>query len=163
PVAHQDIPHTISDGVVISESDAIIDGYYNSTGTFIGAAIGGAAGATIGSGDGRILAATVGTIVGMSVGAAAQKDMTSKRAQEILIRLNEGEEIYIVLERTESPFFQGDKVKVVRDAYGNTRVIPFDQDPYLGGYSGEGYDIGDMEQSEEERKKAESDRSFLYE
>ena len=120
-------------------------------------------GSSIGGGKGRILAAGAGTVVGAVAGGAAQKELTSKRAQEILIRLEDGKEIYIVVERTSEPFFQGDKVKVVRDMYGNTRVIPFDQDPYQGGYSGDGYNIDDLKESEEAVEKAESDRSFLYE
>ena len=65
------------------------------------------------------------------VGPRIEKAMTSKVAQELTIRMEEGDVIVVVQERRDPEFMIGDTVRVRKNAYDSTRIFHSDEDPFV--------------------------------
>ena len=81
----------------------------NGTGTFLGALTGAILGSTVGNGNGSTLAALAGGLGGAYVGSQVNK----ANAQELSVKLDNGEHIVVIAKGKE--FHVGDKVKIIKD------------------------------------------------
>jgi len=81
----------------------------NGTGTFIGALVGAVLGSTVGRGNGNALATLAGGLGGAYVGSQANK----ANAQELSVKLDNGQDIVVVAKGKQ--FFVGDRVKIIKE------------------------------------------------
>jgi len=81
----------------------------NGAGTFIGALVGGVLGSTVGGGRGSALATLAGGLGGAYVGSQVNK----ANAQELSVKLDNGQDIVVVSKGKE--FIVGDRVKIIKD------------------------------------------------
>jgi outer membrane lipoprotein SlyB len=93
------------------------------TGAMAGAALGGiAAGSNIGSGSGSAAAAIVGALAGGLIGQRIEANANTRRAQEITVRLDNGE-LRAITQEADQMFYPGQRVRLL-SSYGVTRVTP---------------------------------------
>jgi outer membrane lipoprotein SlyB len=81
----------------------------NGTGTFVGALVGTVLGSTLGQGRGSVLATLAGGLGGAYVGDQANK----ANAQELSVKLDNGQHIVVVTKGNK--FLVGDRVKIIKD------------------------------------------------
>jgi len=81
----------------------------NGTGTFVGALVGTVLGSTMGQGRGSVLATLAGGLGGAYVGSQVNK----ANAQELSVKLDNGDRIVVVAKGNK--FLVGDRVKIVKD------------------------------------------------
>ena len=130
------VPHSLENGKVIDVHDVVIDGRMTMAGVYDGAVggsvLGGAVGADIGEPT-RVLrlALLAAQFSERWVGPSIEKAMTSKVAQELTIRMEEGDVIVVVQERRDPEFMIGDTVRVRKNAYDSTRIFHSDEDPFV--------------------------------
>lgn len=164
PVAHRGIEHSIERGVIVSAKEVIIDGQHSAVGIYTGAGVGGAVGSTLGSGTGSVLTSAAGAVAGAIGGAKVERELTSQKAQELIVRIEGGRDILVVQDSRNGVFVPGEEVQVVRDVYGNVRILAGDVDPYSVSIpDADAYMIDDLKEGAESEEKGESDDSFLYE
>lgn len=113
---------TVRLGVVESVRDVTMEGSRSGVGSVAGAAVGGVAGSSLGSGKGHIVGAIVGAVAGGLAGNAIEEGATRKPALEIAVRLDNGQTIAVVQEGQPDEFRNGDRVRVLKGARGDTRV-----------------------------------------
>ena len=113
--------HSVQYGTVVQVTPVQIEGTQTGAGALGGAALGGIAGSTIGGGRGSALTAVAGGIAGALGGAALEKGVTNKDGLEITVRLDTGEMLAVVQEADEV-YRIGDRVRVLKDNQGTTRV-----------------------------------------
>jgi outer membrane lipoprotein SlyB len=82
------------------------------------------AGSTIGEGKGSTLAALGGALAGALIGSAGEEKFTRKDGLEITVKLDNGNEVAVVQE-ADVPFQVGDRVRVLTNSDGTTRVEKF--------------------------------------
>ncbi len=92
-------------------------------GTLLGGLAGGALGSNIGSGRTANTAGAIGgALLGGAVGSNAQQSMSSRKGEEIIVRLERGGSVAVVQEISPNEQFSiGDRVKVLSGG-GRTRV-----------------------------------------
>jgi outer membrane lipoprotein SlyB len=111
-------------GTVIDVREGQIEGSQSGVGAIGGGAMGGAVGSTIGGGSGNVVATVGGAVVGAIVGNAVEKGVTGARALQITVRLDvNGKEIQVV-QGTDIPFAVGQRVRVITQPGGRSRVQP---------------------------------------
>jgi len=76
---------------------------------------------TLGGGKGSALMAVGGAVAGAVAGSMAEKEITTKDALEIEVRLDSGI-IQLVVQETGEAFDVGDRVRVVKGGDGSFRV-----------------------------------------
>ena len=113
--------HTVEYGTVTAVTQVQIEGTRSGIGTIAGGAAGGVAGSSIGGGRGQVLGTIAGAVVGGLAGAAAEEGITRKAGLELTVHLDSGEVVAIVQE-ADVDFRIGDRVRVLRDSQGTTRV-----------------------------------------
>ncbi len=130
--------HRLEQGTVISVREVVIDGTASNTGRTVGGILGGAVGAAASPSieddrDLRQAAGTVAvaTVAGVIVGPMIEKRLTEKRAQEMIIQLDEGDKVVVIQEIRNPPFEAMERVQVYTNVYGSSRVFHADEDPYL--------------------------------
>lgn len=106
-------------GVILKVHDVTIEGQRTHLGSYGGGIIGGAAAVPPGgvSGRGDALAVAGASVVGAIAGGAVEEYATRKRAQEITIRMDNGDEVTIVQEAPPD-YMVGDHVQVIHSAAG---------------------------------------------
>jgi len=109
-------------GTVLSVTHVKMEGTNNELYTLGGAALGGMAGNQIGQGRGSTAGAIVGALAGGAAALAAQRQLSSKNALQITIRLDDGRAISVVQE-ADVPFVAGQRVQVLTGG-GTDRVMP---------------------------------------
>lgn len=153
PSASIGVAHSLENGTVIDVHDVVIDGRMTNAGVYGGATAGGVLGGTAGAQitgtpTGAAVGMAGGVIVGAVVGPQIEKALTSKSAQELTVRLKEGEVIVVVQERRDPEFMIGDRVRVHRNVYGSARIFHSDEDPYIdsdtGAYLPDGFENPDL-------------------
>ena len=107
-------------GVVESVREVTMEGTKSGVGAVAGGVAGGVAGSHIGGGNGQIVGAVFGAVLGGLAGAAVEEGVTKKNAQEITVKLDNGQLIAVVQEAGEL-FNPGEPVRVLSDG-GTTRV-----------------------------------------
>ena len=115
--------HTVQYGTILKIAPVTIEGTQTGAGTLAGGAMGGALGSAVGSGSGRTIATVGGAIAGGLAGAAAEKGLTTAQGVELEVRQDNGE-ILVVVQENDLVFKVGDRVRILRDARGTTRVRP---------------------------------------
>ncbi len=115
------VSHTVYYGTILRVADVTIEGKSEGLGTLAGGAAGGVLGSSVGSGSGRAIATVGGAILGGLAGAAVEKGATTDAGVELEVELDNGELLAIVQEK-DAVYNVGDRVRVLRDARGITRV-----------------------------------------
>ena len=110
----------VRSGVVESIREVTMEGTKSGVGGLAGAAVGGVAGSQVGGGNGRIVGGIFGAVLGGLAGSAIEEGATKKNAQEITVKLDNGQLIAIVQEAGEL-FNPGERVRVL-SGDGSTRV-----------------------------------------
>ena len=111
---------SVRTGVVESVREVTMEGTKSGVGAVAGGVAGGVAGSHVGGGNGQIVGAVFGAVLGGLAGAAVEEGVTKKNAQEITIKLDNGQLIAVVQEAGEL-FSPGEPVRVL-SGDGATRV-----------------------------------------
>jgi outer membrane lipoprotein SlyB len=113
--------HSINYGTILRVELVTIEGTHSGAGTLAGGAMGGALGSAVGSGAGRTIATVGGAILGGIAGSAAEKGVTTVEGVELEVELDNGE-ILAVVQENDAIYKVGDRVRILRDTKGTTRV-----------------------------------------
>jgi len=108
-------------GTLLRVTEVVIEGQPGPAGTVAGGAVGGALGSAVGRGSGRTIAIAAGAVAGAMAGSAIEKNATSAAGLELEVELDNGE-ILIVVQGNDALYRVGDRVRVIKDSGGNTRV-----------------------------------------
>lgn len=108
-------------GTVLEVRQVRIEGTQSGAGAVAGAVTGGILGSMIGGGRGQVLGAVLGAIGGAAGGAMAEEALTTKDALEITVELDTGE-IVSVVQEADQPFYQGERIRLLRAYDGSSRV-----------------------------------------
>jgi outer membrane lipoprotein SlyB len=108
-------------GTVLEVNTVTIEGTDSALGTVAGGALGAGVGQTMGSGTGRTLVTIAGAVAGAFAGKAAEKELTTEAALEIVVNLDNGGTISVVQEG-DVLFNAGERVRVLRGNDGTSRV-----------------------------------------
>jgi len=101
--------------------EVTIEGTQSGAGTLAGGALGGVAGSGVGSGTGKGLAVVGGALLGAVAGSSVEKSATTQVGLEIEVELDNGEIIAVVQEKDDE-YRVGDRVRILKDNRGTTRV-----------------------------------------
>lgn len=112
---------SVNYGTILRVETVTIEGTQSGAGTVAGGAMGGALGSAVGGGSGRTIATVGGAILGGIAGAAVEKGVTTAPGVELEVELDSGELIAVVQEM-DAEYRVGDRVRILRDAKGTTRV-----------------------------------------
>lgn len=114
---------TLTHGTVLKVRDMVVEGNSTALGRK-GALVGAAAGSGFGGGDftSTAIAMTAGLIVGEIIGTRAEKHLTRQRAQELTIRLENGDTL-VVTQVIPPGFDPGDDVGVLLRPDGRRVVV----------------------------------------
>jgi outer membrane lipoprotein SlyB len=112
---------TVNYGTILRVETVTIEGTQSGAGMLAGGAMGGALGSAIGSGTGRTIATVGGAIIGGVAGSAAEKGLTTTEGVELEIELDNGE-LLVVVQEKDAIYQVGDRIRILRDATGTTRV-----------------------------------------
>lgn len=113
--------HSVYYGTILRVEDVTIEGTQSGAGTVAGGVMGGVLGSAVGSGSGRGIATAGGAILGSLAGSAVEKGATTVAGLELEVELDNGELLLVVQEK-DSVYRVGDRVRVIQDARGTTRV-----------------------------------------
>lgn len=113
--------HSVYYGTILRVQEVTIEGTQTGAGTIAGGVMGGALGSAVGSGAGRTIATAGGAILGGLAGSAIEKGATTATGVELEVELDSGELLLVVQEK-DSIYQVGDRVRVIKDARGTTRV-----------------------------------------
>lgn len=113
--------HSVYYGTILRVAEVTIEGTQSGLGTVAGGVMGGVLGSAVGAGSGRGIATAGGAILGGLAGSAVEKGATTAVGLELEVELDSGELILIVQEK-DGLYNVGDRVRVVKDARGTSRV-----------------------------------------
>ncbi len=108
-------------GVLLSVAAVTIEPEKTGGGAAVGAVTGGIAGSMLGSGDGSTLAAMGGALLGGAAGSKAEQNMRTVAGHELEVELDDGR-ILVIVQEADDVFLKGDRVRVVVDSKGVSRV-----------------------------------------
>ena len=108
-------------GVVEFVKNVQVEGNQSGLWTVAGGVAGGVLGSTVGSGSGSTLAALGGAALGAIAGNKVEEKSTQYTGLEITVKLDNGKVIAVVQE-ADVQFAAGDRVRVLTDNRGTTRV-----------------------------------------
>lgn len=136
PITSSGMAKQLEGGTIVDLREVVIDGTSSGLGAYGGAIGAIVAGRAIGAeASGTSLGAAVGAAGGMIaggvVGPKIEKALTSTRAQELTIRMDEGGTIIVVQEIREPRFNIGDSVRVDSTLAGAARVFHADDNPHI--------------------------------
>lgn len=114
---------SVQSGTVLAVQKVVIEGTKTPVGAAAGAVIGGVAGRGAGDTTGDRVRGAAGAVVGGVVGAAAEEGLTRRAGLEITVRLDNGETISVVQE-ADQKFSVNDRVRVLTQPNGTTRITP---------------------------------------
>lgn len=112
---------SVNYGTILRVELVTIEGTSTGAGTLAGGAMGGALGSAVGSGSGRTIATVGGAILGGITGSAVEKGVTTAQGVELEVELDSGE-IIAVVQENDAVYRVGDRVRILRDSRGTTRV-----------------------------------------
>lgn len=87
-----------------------------------GAVVGGVAGSNIGGGSGRIVGSVLGAVAGGVAGSHIEQSASTRPALEITVRTDRGRVFAVVQEAGGEPFAPGQRVRILTDSRGVTRI-----------------------------------------
>ena len=114
----------IYEGTVVDVREGKIEGDQSGLGTIGGAAMGGVVGNLFGGGKGNTIATVGGAIAGGLAGNAVEKGVTGQKALQITVKLDVNGKTIQVVQGTDIPFAVGQRVRVVTQPGGHSRVQP---------------------------------------
>lgn len=91
-------------------------------GSAAGAVVGGVAGSNLGGGSGRIIGSVLGAVAGGVAGSHVEQSATTRPALEITVRTDRGRVFAVVQEAGGEQFTPGQRVRILTDSRGATRV-----------------------------------------
>lgn len=112
---------SVNYGTILRVEPVTIEGTQTGAGTVAGGAMGGVLGSTVGGGSGRAVATVGGAILGGIAGAAIEKGVTTVQGVELEVELDNGE-LLVVVQENDAVYRVGDRIRVLRDNQGTTRV-----------------------------------------
>jgi outer membrane lipoprotein SlyB len=112
---------SVNYGTILRVDLVTIEGTQTGMGTVAGGAMGGALGSAVGGGSGRTIATVGGAIVGGIAGSAIEKGATTVQGVELEVQLDNGE-LLVVVQENDAVYKVGDRIRVLRDSQGTTRV-----------------------------------------
>ena len=112
---------SVNYGTILRVDLVTIEGTQTGMGTVAGGAMGGALGSAVGGGSGRTIATVGGAIVGGIAGSAIEKGATTVQGVELEVQLDNGE-LLVVVQENDAAYKVGDRIRVLRDSQGTTRV-----------------------------------------
>ena len=112
---------SVNYGTILRIDLVTIEGTQTGMGTVAGGAMGGALGSAVGGGSGRTIATVGGAIVGGIAGSAIEKGATTVQGVELEVQLDNGE-LLVVVQENDAVYKVGDRIRVIRDSQGTTRV-----------------------------------------
>ena len=121
PASQANVLQHIETGTVVSVREVVIGGQKTNLGMYGGGLIGGAAGSGIGQGVGAAIASATAAVGGAIVGQATEELATRKAAQEIIVRLDNGQQVVVTQQLDGGMFREGDRVRVLSGG-GEARV-----------------------------------------
>lgn len=121
PSSQANVLQNIDTGTVVSVREVVIEGERSNIGMYGGGLLGGAAASGIGSGVGTAIASAAGAVGGAIVGQATEEAITRKDAQEIIVRLDSGQQVVVTQEADGGYFREGDRVRLLTGG-GYSRV-----------------------------------------
>lgn len=111
----------IETGDVIATSDTAISGTQGPIGVTGGGLVGHAIGSTVGKGAGSAIAGAVGAVGGAIAGTVSEERLTRRPAQEVTVKLSNGETVMVVQEvQRGGPYVTGERVQVLSSGAGTT-------------------------------------------
>jgi outer membrane lipoprotein SlyB len=111
----------VDTGDVVSIRDVQVSGRNTIVGVGGGALVGGAAGRGVGKGVGQDIASATSAVGGAILGEAVEEAATRRNAQELTIKLSNGDTIAVVQEiKQEGPFAVGEHVQVLHGGGGTS-------------------------------------------
>ena len=111
----------IETGDVVATSDTAISGTQGPIGVTGGGLVGHAVGSTVGKGAGRAIAGAVGAVGGAIAGTVTEERLTRRPAQEVTVKLSNGETVMVVQEiQRGGPYVTGERVQVLSSGAGTT-------------------------------------------
>jgi outer membrane lipoprotein SlyB len=113
--------HSVYYGTILRVEEVTIEGTQSGLGTIAGGAMGAALGSAVGGGSGQTIATVGGAIAGGAAGSAIEKNVTTLAGYELEVELDNGE-IIVVVQEQDSAYHVGDRVRVVKDSRGTTRI-----------------------------------------
>jgi outer membrane lipoprotein SlyB len=120
PIGQANVLQRAELGTVTSVREVNIEGQKGQIGMYGGGLVGGAA-ASGGSGVSGAVVRATGAVVGAVAGQAVEEVATRKRAQEITIRLDDGNTVTVTQDTSTGLFIDGDRVRVINGG-GHARV-----------------------------------------
>lgn len=93
-------------------------------GSTAGAVVGGVAGSNVGGGSGRIIGSVLGAVAGGVTGSQIEKATSDRPALEITVRTDAGRRFAVVQEAGSDVFAPGQRVRILTDPSGGTRISP---------------------------------------
>ena len=111
----------IETGDVLAVREVEVSGRSSIIGVGGGGLVGGAAGSGVGRGVGSSIASAAGAVGGAIAGEAVEEVATRKRAQEITLKLGNGDTIAVVQQiGSDGAFAVGEHVQVMQGGAGTT-------------------------------------------
>lgn len=93
-------------------------------GSTAGAVVGGVAGSNLGGGSGRIIGSVLGAVAGGVAGSQIEQSTSERAALEITVRTDGGRRFAVVQEAGGDSFAPGQRIRILTDPSGNTRISP---------------------------------------
>jgi outer membrane lipoprotein SlyB len=120
PASQANVLQRADTGIVTSVREVTIEGQRSNLGMYGGGIIGASA-ASGGRGVGGAVGQAAAGVAGAVVGQATEEAVTRKHAQEITIRLDDGNTVVVTQEASTGLFQDGDRVRVLAGG-GGARV-----------------------------------------
>lgn len=120
PIGQANVLQRAELGTVTSVREVNIEGQKGQIGMYGGGLVGAAA-ASGGRGVSGAVVQATGAVVGAVTGQAVEEVATRKRAQEITIRLDDGNTVTVTQDSSTGLFMDGDRVRVINGG-GQARV-----------------------------------------
>ena len=111
----------VFNGTLLNVAAVTIEPEKTGGGAAVGAASGGIMGSMLGSGRGSTLGALGGALAGGAVGSKAEKNIRTVAGHELEVELDDGR-IMVIVQEADDVFLVGDRVRVVVDNKGVSRV-----------------------------------------
>lgn len=116
------VPWTVDEARILEVTEASIEGTSSEVGAIGGGLVGGSLGQTIGAGTGSNVAGAVGAVAGAVIGLSVEKSLTTKKAWEIMLAVENSKEQLVIVQQAEQVFEPGEKVRLYRRSDGAARV-----------------------------------------
>jgi len=114
-------------GEIIAMSQGMVKTQSDGTGATVGATAGAVAGYALVGGRDRWLGGLLGGVLGGAAGKGIEKASRKKKGWDLIIKLDNGEEIGIGVPGKKKIYNEGDRVRLMTGAGGQTKVTVIDE------------------------------------